>query len=614
MYRNLLFLMIAAMFFVAFGAAQTGAILDTRDEYWIYMEGPEANEELGKDYPMVLEGPTEYEDSCWFNGTIYREGEIKDIGEKILDSEGNPITFETGGWYPDREICVNIPGRGDDVSSSENRKSDNYRGPDKGGEWWDQDQWIVTRYLRNNGGSVYSDTWEQELWVEQPDSASDPSETGIIPGEGIAMEDDCAPEQFCEDIRDGIGRDGPYSARFVEGALDDDNALDIDTSFSIQTLGLFDNRVQAGNETGHENGNTPGNSQDLEANITDLDQEPLQNSRIDPEDDEWALTPRLDWVVANDGTPYEYGRCYGADRVQGVDKNKRQAIYANSYANASQVYDGGKSNPGHFNRMLSASQDPQDYSRDGNWVNPDNEIRSITQGDYTCDLTGKDWGYGYRDTNCMNNDPPEASFMVADSWLTVTAESTSDDPDQNIVLREWDWTTDGNIDDTGETASNTYSSGGTYTITHNVTDECGAYDTVSRDVTVTPGVPEGGGSIASISFPNSDGERSIIPTKDSNGNYNNMCIGEGCTHETGQGPTGYDDNEFVNLSSDNMSGTLQTSTVEIPTGKTLCIGKGCTWAAGSAVGILGKDGQSMDGSLKTDALTTISDQCIGSEC
>jgi hypothetical protein len=602
------------LLFAASGTAQTGAILDTRDEYWIYMEGPEANEELGKDYPIVLEGPTEYEDSCWFNGTIYREGEIKDMGEKIQNSTGTPLTFETGGWHSDAEICLNIPGRGDDVSSGENRRSDNYRGGDKGGEWWDQDQWIVTRFLRNNGGSVHSDAW-QELWVEQPDSAAAPS-TGVIPGAGIAMEDDCEEGYNCEDIRGGTGRDGPYAATFIEGALDDDNALDVETPFSIQSLSMFHNRVQAGNGTRHPDGSQgPGNAQDQENPSTEnLDEMPLENSHIDPLDDEWALTSKLDRAIANDGTPYPPGGCYGAQREQGVDKTKIQAVYANSYANASDVYNQGKSAVSDFTPYFSTQETAEQHADDGNWINPDRDRRSVTEGGYSCDLTGKDWGYAYRDTTCMNNDPPEASFLITSTWTRVTAESTAEDPDQNIVLREWDWTSDGDIEDTGETASNSYGSDGTYTITHNVTDECGAYDVATRQVTVTAGVPEGGGSIASISFPDPSGERSIIPARDSDGNYEDMCIGEGCTHETGQGPTSYDANEYVNLSSDNMSGTLKTSTVEFPEGENLCIGQGCAWGAGNANGLLGGDGSAMDGSLKTSGLPTSNNQCIGAGC
>jgi hypothetical protein len=622
--KKLLFIVLVGLAMVSSGLAQSGAILDTRDEYWIYMEGPEADEETGKDYPNVLEGATEYEDSCWFNGTVYREGELKDIGEKMQNSSGSAITFEAGGWHPDREICLNIPGRGDDVSGA-TRESDNYRGGDKGGEWWDQDQWIATRYLRNNAGDVYSDAW-QEIWVEQPDSASDPSETGIIPGEGIAMEDDCAPEYMCEDIRDETGRQGPYSARFVEGALDDDNALDVETPFSIRTLGMFDNRVQAGNETGHEDGETPGNTQDNETFIADLDERPMQNSRIDPEDDEWALTPRLAWSVANDGTPYKPGSCYGAPREQGVDKDKTQAVYANSFANASEVYTEENSSPDNFEPYVGPSQDADTYSIDGNWINPDNDVRSVTQGNFTCDLTGKDWGYGYRygpkadgeaddgedgddgGEVCESNNPPSASFLVSKSGLAVSVESTSEDPDANIVLYEWDWTSDGNIEGTGETSSNTYSSDGTYTITHNVTDDCGEWDSTTEDVTLESGVPEGGGSVARIGFPNPDGERSIVPRNE------DICIGDSCTHETGQGPTSFDSNEYVNKTGDKMSGSLKVDTVEMPSGETLCIGQGCSFSSGSAEGLLGSGSGSMDGSIETPALTTDDSQCIGSSC
>ncbi|WP_414838248.1 hypothetical protein ACK3SF_02500 [Candidatus Nanosalina sp. VS9-1] len=354
------------------------------------------------DYPNVLEGRTSYEDSCYFNNTVYREGEVKDIGQKIVTNDGGAVSFEAGGWHPDKEVCLNIGGQGDDVASGQKRESDNYRGGDKGGEWWDLDQWEVTQYLRNNAGSVHSDAW-RDYWVEQPDSASSQDSTGIIEGSGIAMEDDCSTFLECEDIRSNTGFDDPFAANFTEGSLDDDNNIDTDTPFSIRGLNNYHNRVQAGNSTGHPDGSQgSGNTQDQETPIEGLQDEPLQNSHIDPEDDEWAMTPTLGYVIANDGTPLRPGKCYGAERVQGVDKNKRQATYANSFANVSQEYDGGLSSQSRFNSLGLAF--PEDYSEDGNWINPDNDYRSATLGGFSCDLTGKDWGFGFSEVNQLNTD------------------------------------------------------------------------------------------------------------------------------------------------------------------------------------------------------------------
>ncbi|NMI88942.1 hypothetical protein GLU26_00355 [Nanohaloarchaea archaeon] len=110
------------------------------------------------------------------------------------------------------------------------------------------------------------------------------------------------------------------------------------------------------------------------------------NAEIQEKDDEWALTPSLEWVIANDGTAYPPEQCHGAPREQGVDKNKRQAVYANSYARAQNDV---------FDRGLSAGE------IDGNWINPDDDTRSVTNGQVTCDLTGHDWGYAVQ-TDSIN--------------------------------------------------------------------------------------------------------------------------------------------------------------------------------------------------------------------
>jgi len=60
--------------------------------------------------------------------------------------------------------------------------------------------------------------------------------------------------------------------------------------------------------------------------------------------------------------------------------NKTQREYANSFLEGSEdVYSGGL----------------KDGRKDGNWVNPDNTARTVTEGGTSCDLTGQDWGIGY---------------------------------------------------------------------------------------------------------------------------------------------------------------------------------------------------------------------------
>jgi hypothetical protein len=123
---------------------------------------------------------------------------------------------------------------------------------------------------------------------------------------------------------------------------------------------------------------------------------PLENSRIDPEDDEWGISPDLSYVIDNFGRSYATGECYGEVRDQGNDLNKKQRIYANSYAN--------------------------DSSGGGEWVDPDATVRTINRGGITCDLTGRDWGIAY-DTLVASELLPEAGGrMPEDKGLTFVGK------------------------------------------------------------------------------------------------------------------------------------------------------------------------------------------------
>lgn len=87
------------------------------------------------------------------------------------------------------------------------------------------------------------------------------------------------------------------------------------------------------------------------------------------------------------------------------------------------------------------------------------------------------------------NAPPEATFtespdqVVRDEMVTFDA-SDSKDPDGTIVSYEWDFDDDGTVDDTGVTATHTFSTGGEKTVTLRVIDNDGATDTVSATITV----------------------------------------------------------------------------------------------------------------------------------
>ena len=82
------------------------------------------------------------------------------------------------------------------------------------------------------------------------------------------------------------------------------------------------------------------------------------------------------------------------------------------------------------------------------------------------------------------NQPPVASFTSSVSNLTASFDgSGSSDPDGTVVSYAWNFG-DGSTG-TGVTASHTYSTAGTYSVTLTVTDNGGATNSVSQNVTVT---------------------------------------------------------------------------------------------------------------------------------
>lgn len=92
-----------------------------------------------------------------------------------------------------------------------------------------------------------------------------------------------------------------------------------------------------------------------------------------------------------------------------------------------------------------------------------------------------------------SNLPPTSSFSYVATDLLVDFTDTSNDPDGTVV--SWSWEFGDSNGSSGQNPSHTYAAAGTYTVFLTVTDNLGATDVSSQDVTVTSG---GGG-------PTSDG-------------------------------------------------------------------------------------------------------------
>lgn len=105
------------------------------------------------------------------------------------------------------------------------------------------------------------------------------------------------------------------------------------------------------------------------------------------------------------------------------------------------------------------------------------------------DIFGNESGFSNEVSAATNaiNTPPSASFTFACSDLTCTFTSTSIDADGGVVA--WTWDLGEGTSLTAQHPTHTYASEGTYAVTLTVTDDAGASDTTSQNVTVTSSNP-----------------------------------------------------------------------------------------------------------------------------
>ncbi|MFB6199800.1 MAG: hypothetical protein ABEJ83_02895, partial [Candidatus Nanohaloarchaea archaeon] len=384
----------------------------------------------GKDGSDGIE-PQTTQKACVYEGREYIEGTLIDIAHDDAKSKYKFNFERTGGESPDYEVCADIGGN--------RNPSDNFEPKggtaDAGAQWIDLDDASLNNYLKAHSfqGGNSTGFWFGKNYDSK--AAGNPKArkiTDVVAGPAFAMEDDCGIVNDNPKISCGDDYGAPYWANFttkggasqgVENTTDDDfnksknswikqqprNTILKGIHHSVRIQGSYiPPRITdplkikkwihaAHGALGDNRLSDYHYQQDQQPKSLASTLSPWNNSRIDPLDDEWAYSASMTDVIDNRGNPREPGQCYGAEREQGVDKTKAQAVYANSYA--------GKA----YDSVLGKNK----MAKMGVWKNPDWTSHSVDKK-LTCDLTGRDWGYGFN--------KPNANLQVINGVKTKNGE------------------------------------------------------------------------------------------------------------------------------------------------------------------------------------------------
>jgi len=219
-----------------------------------------------------------------------------------------------------------------------------------------------------------------------------------------------------------------------------------------------------------------------------------------------------------------------------------------------------------------AAQTPYDYT--GGWtdITSGSNTRRCRSG-YLCQaVPGYDGptglgtpigasGFGGTAGVGSTNAPPVASFTESCSGLTCNFTDVSSDSDGTVT--GWSWNFGDGSTSTAQDPSHTYAAGSTYTVSLTVTDNGGATDSTSQQVTVTGPTTGGSAAIASAS-----------------------CTGAQCSFTgTGTSPLTWSDTANVLTTNSDGSATTRYSSPTTDT-VTLTAGDGstasktvtCTWS------------------------------------